>query len=363
MKKTILVFLFAVLVQTVFGQKGKTENVIVVTMDGMRWQEIFGGADETLINNPKYSFDTASLKKTYWAATAEERRKKLMPFFWNTIVAKGQLYGNRKYGNNVNNANRYWFSYPGYNEIFTGYPDTAVNSNDKIPNKNESVLAFLNKKQEYKGKIAAFTSWDVFDAIFNEQKHGFLVSSGFDKLPASIANTPELTLLNEMQFQSPQPLGDGVRPDYVTYYLAKNYLKKYQPKVLYIAFDETDDYAHGGRYDFYLNYAHLNDQWIQDLWNTIQSMPAYKDKTTLIVTTDHGRGDLTKSEWTSHGEKIKDASQIWIAAIGPDTKTLGENKQPAQLYQKQIAATIAALLGFQFVADHPVADPIQTIYK
>ena len=361
MKKITLAIFLTCIISVSFGQKGKTENVIIVTLDGMRWQDVFGGADEELINNPKYSYDTASLKKKFWAGTEDERRKKLMPFFWNTIATKGQLYGNRKYGNNVNNANRYWFSYPGYNEIFTGYPDTAVNSNDKIPNKNESVLAFLNKRPEFNGKIAAFTSWDVFDAIFNEEKYGFLVSSGFDKLPAAIANTPELQLLNEMQFQSPKPLGNGVRPDYVTYYLAKCYLKKYQPRVLYIAFDETDDYAHGGRYDYYLNYAYLNDQWIADLWNTIQSLPAYKDKTTLLITTDHGRGDKTKSEWTSHGEKILDASEIWIAAIGPDTKPLGELKGQTQLYQKQVAGTIAALLGLQFKTDHPVAEPIQGI--
>src|SRR6266567_4320527 len=28
----------------------RTENVLVVTLDGFRWQEFFGGADETLLN-------------------------------------------------------------------------------------------------------------------------------------------------------------------------------------------------------------------------------------------------------------------------------------------------------------------------
>ena len=65
--------------------------------------------------------------------SSEERRKLLMPFFWNTIAKQGQVYGNRRYSNNVNTANKYWFSYPGYNEIFTGYPDTAVNSNEYPP--------------------------------------------------------------------------------------------------------------------------------------------------------------------------------------------------------------------------------------
>ena len=341
----------------------KTENVIVITLDGMRWQEVFAGADSVLINDSIFTDDRKLLKEKFWAPTAEERRKKLFPFFWNTIASQGQLYGNRKYDNKVNNVNPHWFSYPGYNEIFTGFADTSVNSNDKKPNKNENVLEFLNKQSKYKGKIAAFTAWDVFDAIFNEQRSGFLVSSGFDKLPDQVASTPELRLLNEMQQHSPQPLGDGVRPDFITYYLAKEYLKVHRPKILYIGFDETDDYAHQGKYDFYLNAARLTDEWIADLWNYIQASPMYKNKTTLLITTDHGRGDEKKENWKHHGAKIPDAYQIWIAALGPDTKALGEVKTSMQLYQEQVAATIASLLGYNFTANHSVAKPIVNVYS
>ena len=65
----------------------------------------------------------------YLDSSALQSRKKLLPFFWNVIQQKGQLYGNRLYGNKVNVSNSYKFSYPGYNEIFTGYPDLYVNSN------------------------------------------------------------------------------------------------------------------------------------------------------------------------------------------------------------------------------------------
>lgn len=98
-----------------------------------------------------------------------------------------------------------------------------------------------------------------------------------------------------------------------------------------------------------------------DLWNILQSMPEYKNKTTLIVTCDHGRGDKIKEEWTSHGQKVLDAGQIWIAAMGPDTKPLGEVKNNELLYQCQLATTFAALLGFDFKPSHPVMQPIATI--
>ena len=101
---------------------------------------------------------------------------------------------------------------------------------------------------------------------------------------------------------------------------------------------------------------------INDLWNTLQAMPEYREKTTLIITCDHGRGDKIKDEWTTHGHQIQDAGQIWIAAIGPDTKAEGLVKTNGPLYQKQIAPTLAALLGYHFVPDKGTAEPIQSIF-
>ncbi|MGG9961795.1 alkaline phosphatase family protein [Ferruginibacter sp. SUN106] len=336
----------------------KTENIVIVTLDGMRWQEVFSGADSAILKNKKYTKDSSGTSKDFWMDDASERRKKLFPFLWSTVAAQGQLYGNRWAGNNVNNANPYWFSYPGYNEIFTGYPDTAVNSNDKIWNKNTNVLEFINQQKKYTGKVAAFSTWDVFPYILNTQRSGLYVNADVDSLHFS---SPTLQVINDMQFLTTRPI--GVRPDVFTYFAAREYMKAYQPKALYIAFDETDDFAHGGEYDQYLKSAHAEDAMIADLWNYIQSSPQYKNKTTLIITCDHGRGDKLKDNWRHHGSNIEDAGQIWIAAIGPDTKSLGEVKTANTLYQKQLAATFAKLLGFNFTAAHPIADPIESIYK
>ncbi len=341
-----------------FSQSHKTENVVIVTLDGMRWQEVFGGADSVLINTEKYAHDTADLKTKFWSPDSLERRQKLFPFLWSTIASGGQLYGNRHYGNFINNANPYWFSYPGYNEIFTGYPDTAVNSNDKIENKNTNVLEFINKQKGYEGKVAAFSTWDVFPYILNAKRSGLYVNSDVDSLPFK---SPQFDIINQIQFLTTKPI--GVRPDVLTYIAGKEYLKEYKPKVLYIAFDETDDFAHGGYYDQYLGSAHAEDAMIKDLWTTLQSLPQYKDKTTLIITCDHGRGDEIKDQWRDHGQKVQGSNQIWFAAIGPDTKATGEQKGPNQLYQKQIAATIASLLGFTFKPEHEVGQPIAGIYK
>jgi len=70
----LLVFPFTLL----FAQQ-KTENIIIVTLDGFRWQEVFAGADAALINKT-YVGDVSSLKEQYWATSPVERRSKLLPF-------------------------------------------------------------------------------------------------------------------------------------------------------------------------------------------------------------------------------------------------------------------------------------------
>lgn len=330
--------------------QSQTEKVIIVTLDGMRWQEIFRGVDTNLMSGKKYVADSQQISNQFWDNRIEERRKKLFPFLWNVVAQQGQLLGNRDYKNYVNCSNPYKFSYPGYNEIFTGYPDTLVNSNDKRWNQNENVLEFLHQFKEHKGKIAAFTTWDVFPYILNNKRNGMYVNADKDSFNFQ---TPELKLLNEMQFIATRPI--GVRPDVFTYFAAREYLKQFKPDVLYIAFDETDDFAHSGKYDQYLLAAHAEDKMLEDLWNIVQNIPEYRNKTTLIVTTDHGRGNYDINNWKHHGERIKEADEIWIAAIGASVSAKGELKMSAQYFQKQIASTIAAMMGKNFTANHPVA--------
>lgn len=353
-----LIILFSFLSFEQVNAQLKTENIVIVTLDGLRWQEVFGGADSVLLKSKNYTKDSSTSHKMFWDTNPEKRRKMLFPFLWNNVCINGQLYGNRWFGNNVNNANPYWFSYPGYNEIFTGYPDKNVNSNDKIYNANTNVLEFINNQKNFKNKVAAFTTWDVFPYILNNKRSGIYVNADVDTLKFK---NQSIQLINDMQFLTTQPI--NVRPDIFTYFAAREYFKEYKPRVLYIAFDETDDFAHAGEYDQYLKSAHAEDAMIEDLWNIIQSSEHYKNKTTLLITCDHGRGDKLKENWRHHGSKIEDAGQIWIAAIGPDTQPLGEVKISNTLYQMQLAATISSLLSLNFTADHPVAQPIYSIYK
>ena len=148
-----------------------SENLFVIITDGFRWQEVFNGADSLLINDETFTADTATLKSMYWADTKEERRKRLMPFFWNIIANKGQLIGNRDLKNKMNVANIYSVSYPGYNEIFTGYADPKIHTNKSIQNRNTNILEFLNDKPLFKDKVVAFTSWSIFPQILGTERN------------------------------------------------------------------------------------------------------------------------------------------------------------------------------------------------
>ncbi|TSJ39453.1 LTA synthase family protein [Mucilaginibacter corticis] len=312
--------------------------------------------------NSKFTDDKDEIRKMFWAETPQQRREMLLPFFWSVIAQKGQLYGNRDLGSKDEVANPYKFSYPGYNEIFTGFPDVRMNTNDPITNPNMNVLEYINKQKGYQDKVAAFSSWEVFPAILNEKRSGLLVNSGYTDLLNPDANS-NIKYLNSIQREVPKLLGEDTRLDFLTFEFAKQYLKQYKPKVLYIAFDETDDMAHGGQYKLYLKEAHKEDDFIKQIWDYIQSDPQYKNKTTLLITCDHGRGDVPLENWRDHGDKTPHSEQTWFAVIGPDTPPAGEMKSPTTTYHKQLAQTLSMLLGFDFKANagHEVGDAIPTV--
>jgi hypothetical protein len=341
----------------------KTENVILVTIDGLRWQEVFNGAEESLLTKENGGVhDVAATKQAFWRDTPQARREALMPFTWTVIAKDGQIFGNRAKESAVRVTNGLKFSYPGYNELLTGAPDPRVDSNDKKPNPNVSVLEWLNGEKGFRDRIAAYCSWDCFPFILNVERSKLFVNAGSMPVRGGVL-TDRQKLLNDLIDQTTPP-SDGVRHDSLTFYCALEHLKAKHPRVLYISFDQTDDFAHDGRYDLVLAEAHQLDAFLRTLWETAQAIEEYRGKTSLIVSADHGRGDAP-SEWKNHSKKTEGAEFIWIAAIGPDTPPLGERSKTEPLTQSQIAATLAALLGEDYCAampnaGKPIADIVGT---
>lgn len=328
-----------------------TKYLFVVTTDGLRWQEVFAGADSALLFNRKYTPDPDATARRFWARDASQRRQLLMPFFWSDVVREGQLYGNRRLGSEVNVANNMWFSYPGYNELFSGKSDDGrIFTNAKIINPNETVLECLQRRAAYRGKIAAFGTWDAFDFILREQKAGFPVYCGTEN------QTPLAKAAATAMYQ------DGtVPPDFFTWSNAQHHIRTERPAVTFLSFDDTDARAHAGAYDHYLEAANRFDGWMAELWHFIQEDPEYRNQTTLMITTDHGRG--TGRRWRDHNRLVEGSNAIWLAAIGPDTPASGEIGASKRLYQAQVAQTMAHLLGYEFRPGQGVAPAIEAVFK
>ncbi|MES1160158.1 MAG: phosphoglyceromutase [Bacteroidota bacterium] len=357
----ILLALALLLSIGVHAQQVPSRNLVIFLMDGYRWQELYQGADSSILFDKQYNHnDSAWTVAKYWDKDQQERRHKLMPFVWETIARQGQLLGNRQYGNFVNVENKYWFSYPGRSEIFTGYFDSAVNSNEYPDNPNTNVLEFINQQPAFHGKIATFSSWDAVARILNRNRNGMLVNIYGEDVKGD-ALTPLQKEANFWQHTLPDIFGKCERLDAGTYPLAKSYLLANHPRILYIDLGDNDDFAHAGDYGDYLDAAHYADAMFKDIWTTLQQDPFYKGKTDLLIFPDHGRG--IGAGWTTHGSGTPHSDETYLIAMGPGIAPKGEVKSPGQIYQKQYAQTIAALLGFHFTAQHPIAEPVQTIVK
>jgi hypothetical protein len=324
------------------GPQLKTKAVVLIVLDGFRWQEVFGGAAAELMNVEYGGVqDVAQVKKDFWRNTPEERRRVLMPFLWTVIAEEGQIYGNQTKGSIAQVTNGLKFSYPGYNEMSTGYPDPQINSNEFGINPNATVFEWLNQKPAFRDQVAVFGTWNTYNDIFRAKTSGLFVRAGWDLPWASQLNPQEQRL--KTLYETTTRIEDDDTFDSFAHQDLLDYLGGHNPRALFVGYGGTDDWAHEGKYDLVLQAAHQDDQRIGEFWKLMQANPQYRDKVTFIVTTDHGRGSGLKL-WRDH-DHLDGAENIWIAVIGPDTPAKGEMTNVLRVTQSQIAATIAELLG------------------
>ena len=273
-----VVLAFGALLSSSAAAQIAAQNVILVTADGLRWQELFGGIDPRLATE-KTAHMSADDKRyaRYWRPSETERRQALMPFFWKHFVPRGIVLAN------VHVTNRYRVSYPGYSEILTGRTqDDVIKGNDPIRNPTATVLEFLRGKLGLpKEQVAVFASWDHFRYIAEAAEGQIVINAGYQTLegrnvPARIAE------LNRFQFHVLTPW-DEARHDYITGEMALEYMKMVKPRVMFVSFDETDDWAHDRRYDRVLDAIADFDNFLERLWNQIESMKEYRGRTAIIA--------------------------------------------------------------------------------
>ena len=337
----------------------RTKNVILLTLDGLRIQELFGGMDPLLagkrVQKKSGIYDLDRARQRFWRDTPGERRAVLLPYFWGTLAPQGIVLGDKDRGCSVQPRNPLLFSAPGYAEILTGQPQPDVITNDTKRYPHRTVLEFVRSELRLgKRQVATIGSWDGFGTLSSSEADAFFTNTGYERVPAGMA-TPRMEFLGDLQFQI-MALWEEGRSDAVTFNIALEYLRTERPRLLYIALGESDDWAHARRYDRLLDYINVADGYLRRLWRTLQSIDQYRGSTTLILTTDHGRG-ITPSTWVEHDQGIEGSENIWIAVIGPDTPRRGEVAPCDTLHQSDVAATLLRFFGLDGHLFNPQAGP------
>ena len=309
--------------------RAQNSNVILLTLDGVRWEEVFHGVD------PGQSVDA---------------NPKVFEYLTGTLAKQGVLFGDKSRGETVRVANKPQNSLPGYQSIMAGATqpcDSNLCGRIQVETMQERLLHDLDLKPE---QVVTIASWEKIANAVEHVEGTTLVNAGNN--PLLIGHDPlnsEDAGINRKQTQDNPPWKDA-RWDKYTFAHAINYLKTKRPRFLYIALNDSDEWGHKGEYDKYLATLRQHDSWIKELVTTLDSMGEYGKNTTLIITTDHGRGDA--NDWNEHGAGFADSGNVWLFGRSPYTEAF-KPKRPHEAASSvvfshlDIRPTIEATFGLE----------------
>lgn len=273
------------------SEKGMlTEHVVIVVIDGTRWSETWG-ATPGLIPN---------------MSTVLKPRGSFLPKFYNDA---------------------YTYTNSGHAAILTGVNQPIDNYGDELP-ANPSIFQYY-LKQTGKPATAAWivSSKDKLHILADTQRPDW--KGTFQPSVNAGVNGP----------------GSGYRMDSLTLVEALRVLTTHRPNLMLINFMEPDGYAHAGNEENYIRGIVRGDRYVKQLWDFLDGQEPFKGKTTLLITTDHGRHlDGIDGGWMEHGDNCAGCEQIYLLALGPDFRK-GEIATRYTLVD--IAPTVAHLLNFR----------------
>jgi Metalloenzyme superfamily len=275
--------------------------IVLVTIDGARWQEVFVGTDATRIGVPSAPRTAASLMPNLHAMDAAVG-----------APAHGVI---RATGPN-------FVSLPGYRELLTGRASLACQDNECPRTTTDTIL---DEASAAGMRVAAFASWERLDRAATARPGAFHVSAGR-------GGDPKI---------EPWPGSGDFRPDALTAQLALEHLAHEQPDVLFIGLGEPDEYAHHGDYPGYLRALENADAMLGRLQATLATMGERGSATHVFVTADHGRAN----DFRGHGGFAPESARVWLFASGPELRARGMIASPAERHLSDVAPTLRVLLA------------------
>lgn len=281
--------------------RGVDAPVVIITIDGVRWQEIFEGTEPS---RTQTAFVPARSYLPNITALGTERGAFVGAPGRGQIAASGPNY----------------VSLPGYTEILGGRPSRCRDNRCT----RTTLPSILDEARIAGAKVAAFASWERLDYAVTSSPGGFMVSCGR-------AGDPSI---------DPWPGGGDYRPDRLTADVALPYFEAEKPDVFFLGLGDPDEHAHQNDYESYLQSLRQADSIVGRLVAVLDRMGERGKKTHIVITADHGRS----SDFKDHGS-LPEAARVWMVASGPRFGARGAVASPSPRHLADIAPTLRTVLG------------------
>jgi hypothetical protein len=320
---------------------GSDAAVVLVVLDGARWQDVFVGADPHLASGPAPS------------AAA------LMPHLHALVAERGAAVGAPGRGPAMTASGPNFVSLPGYTEIFGGRRDHACADNDCAPTHVPTV--FDEAVAASPGQLAFFASWERLDRAASATPQSLVLSTGRTRVwqAGELTSDPETKeWLDRGASADPTPGWGEFRPDRFTAALALKYLEKRHPRLMFLGLGEPDEYAHRGDYPGYLGSLQAADGVLGELVTTLDRMGERGAHTTVLVTADHGRG----RDWRHHGREFPESGRVWLVAFGAAVQARGLVPATRKHHLADVAPTLRQLLGLPPDEARSAGAPIEELF-
>jgi hypothetical protein len=305
------------------------DAVVLVVVDGVRWQEIFRGVDRDLA--AKAGMTHAEIVD---APT-------LLPTLHGIVAAQGVVVGDPARGESFLASGPNFVSLPGYTEIFGGRASTECWDNTCDQTVVPTLLDEVRASWDRDADTAVISSWESIPKAASAYPGTFVASSGRRIADARIREDHELAALLDRGAKSAPWPGEGdYRPDEHTAAIALRYLERERPRFLFVGLGDTDEHAHRGEYRAYLGALRRADSFVRSLLESVERLEEQGRRTAVFVTTDHGRS----ASFRDHGGFAPESGRVWLAAIGPGIAKRGE-RMSGRL--ADIAPTARTLLGLR----------------